>query len=55
MRYMVEFYAGSYFGGWNLSYDAPPEGYATRQQAEDRVAELKKKYPTRGYKISETV
>jgi len=48
--YKIEFYAGTQFGGWNPSTDAP-EIFATREDADKRVAELTKLYPRRGYRV----
>jgi hypothetical protein len=52
MKYIIEFYAGSYFGGWNQSTDAP-DVYETYAQAEAKVTQLRKHFPRRSYQITE--
>lgn len=48
--YRIEFYAGTHFGGWNLSSD-DPGGFATETDAAEFMHRLHTKYPTRGYRV----
>jgi hypothetical protein len=51
VRYIVEFYAGSVFGGWNQSSDVP-FNVETPSQAEELMRGCKARNPNGGFRVS---
>lgn len=49
-RYIVEFYAGTAFGGFVHSSDAPGN-YATEKDALEVMVALHHRHPSRGYRV----
>lgn len=51
VRWIVEFYAGSQFGGWNQCSDVP-FNVATEERAQDLMRGCKLRHPERSYRVS---
>lgn len=51
-RFIVEFDAGSSFGGWNRSINAP-DVYELQEDAILKMKELEERYPNHGYQVTQ--